>query len=336
MIHKILFFITVLVSLSIAVLAQGKSQHKVLKSYAISSGGGWDYISVNDGKIYASHGTQVNIIDEKTGDSLGYIPNTTGVHGVAFDNVMNRGYTSNGRLNNVTVFNLKTNEIITQIPTGKNPDAITYENYSKKIITCNGSSKDLSVIDPKSNKVVATIPLDGKPEEAHGDGEGKLYVNIEDKNEIAVVDLKENKVINRFSLKPGEAPTGLAVDTKNKRLYSTCSESKNLIVLDMNSGKLIEKVPIGEGCDGLAFDTKKDMIYTSNGEGTITAIRIVNANTYKVEENFKTKVGARTIAIDVKNHWLFLPTAEFKPRDPNNKNERRQMIPGTFQVLVVE
>lgn len=314
----------------------GFAQHKVSKSYSIKSGGGWDYISVNEGKIYASHGGQVNILDEKTGDSVGVILNTTGVHGVAFDNKLNHGFTSNGRLNNVTVFDLGTNEKIVDIATGKNPDAITYESWSKKIITCNGTSKDLTVIDPKTNTVVATIPVGGKPEEGKGDGAGKFYVNIEDKSEVAVIDLKTYKVINQFSLKPGDAPTGLAVDTKNNRIYSSCSDSKTLIVLDKTSGKVIEKVAIGEGCDGLAFDPKKEMIYTSNGEGTITAIKIVNGNTYKVEETFKTKVGARTIAIDTKNHMMFLPTAEFKPKDPNNKNERRQMIPGTFQVLVVE
>ncbi len=333
MIKRLIQF-TFLIGISMTAFCQ--SGHKVLKSYTIASPGGWDYISVNEGKIYQSHGMQVNILDAKTGDSLGFVPNTAGVHGVAFDNKLNHGYTSNGRTNNVTVFDLTTNQKIAEIPTGKNPDAITYESWSKKIITCNGGSKDLSIIDPKSNTVVATVALEGKPEEAHGDGEGKFYVNLEDKSEIVVVDLKNYKVVARWSLKPGDAPTGLAVDTKNKRLYSACSDSKTLIVLDLNSGKFIEKVPIGEGCDGLAFDPKRDMIYTSNGEGTITAIKIVNPNQFKVEENFKTKVGARTIAIDTRSHLMYLPTADFKPRDPNNKNERRQMIPGTFQVLVVE
>ena len=314
----------------------GFAQHKLVKSFPIKSPGGWDYIAVNDGKIYASHGTQVNILDEKTGDSLGFIPNTTGVHGVAFDNKMNRGYTSNGRTNNVTVFNLTTNEKIMNIATGKNPDAITFDKESNRIITCNGGSKDLSIIDPKTNTVIATIALDAKPEEGHGDGEGKFYVNLEDKSEIAVIDLKDNKVINHFSLKPGDAPTGLAVDTKRKRLYSTCSDSKTLVVLDMNTGKFIEKVPIGEGCDGLSFDPKKDMLYASCGEGVITAIKIISANEFKVEQTIKTKPSARTITIDTKSHMLFLPAAEIKPADPKDKNARRQMVPGTFQILVVE
>src|SRR6185436_14850783 len=169
-------------------------EYKVVRVYHIASPGGWDYIAVNEGKLYVSHSTQVNILNEETGDSVGYIPNTTGVHGIAFDKVLNTGYTSNGRLNNVTVFDLKTNSILGQIPTGENPDAINYEPFTKTIITCNGRSKTLSVIDPKTNKVVATIDVGGKPEEAVSDGNGTLFVNIEDKNEIVSVDLAKFSV----------------------------------------------------------------------------------------------------------------------------------------------
>ena len=146
--------------------AQNESGFRVAKTFHIASSGGWDYIAVGPGnnRIYVSHGTQVNILDETTGDSVGVIPGTTGVHGIAFASSLNKGYTSNGRLNNVTVFNLKTNEIITQIATGQNPDAIMYDEFSKRIITCNGRSKDLSVIDPATDKVVATIPVGGKPD----------------------------------------------------------------------------------------------------------------------------------------------------------------------------
>lgn len=153
--------------------------YKVVKTFHVPSPGGWDYIAVNDGKIYLSHSTQVNILKEDTGDSVGFIPNTGGVHGVAFDNQLGRGYTSNGRLNNVTVFDLKTNAIITQVATGENPDAIMYEPHTKTIITCNGRSKNLSVIDVKTNTVVATIDVGGKPETAVSDENGKVFVNID-------------------------------------------------------------------------------------------------------------------------------------------------------------
>ena len=151
--------------------AQNASGYAVAKTFHIASSGGWDYIAVgpDNNKLYVSHSSKVNILDEKTGDSVGVIPGTTGVHGIAFAASLKKGYTSNGRLNNVFVFDLETNKIITQIVTGQNPDAIMYDKFSKKIITCNGRSKDLSVIDPATDKVVATIAVDGKPETAVSD-----------------------------------------------------------------------------------------------------------------------------------------------------------------------
>jgi len=199
-------------------LAQ-KNEFHLIKTFHIQSTGGWDYIAVGpaNNRLYVSHGTQVNILDKTTGDSIGVIENTTGVHGIAFDKEQNKGFTSNGRLNNVTVFDLKTNKVITQIPSGQNPDAILYEPFSKKIITCNGRSQNLSIIDPIENKLIDSIAVGGKPETAVSDGAGKLYVNIEDKNEIAVVDLKSRKVIAHWPVTPGEEPTGLVLDKKTNQ-----------------------------------------------------------------------------------------------------------------------
>ena len=318
-----------------AASAQKKTEYNVVKTFHIASAGGWDYIAVNNGKIYVSHGTQVNILDEKTGDSIGIIPNTSGVHGIAFDNELNKGYTSNGRANNVTVFDLASNKILNIIATGENPDAIYFEPYSKKIITNNGRSKNLSVIDPVTNAVVSTIDVGGKPEEGISDGEGKLFVNIEDKNEIVVINTKTFTVENHWSLLPGEAPTGLALDKKTKRLFSTCSDSKHLIIMDATNGKIIDKITIGDGCDGVAFNEKEHLIFTSNGDGTITVVKENAANDFKIVETVTTKPGARTITIDPKNNFLFLPASEYEPADLQNPKARRKMVPGTFQVLVV-
>lgn len=313
--------------------SQSKSDYKIVKTFHIASSGGWDYIAVNNNKVYASHGTQVNILDEKTGDSIGVIPNTTGVHGIAFDNDLNKGYTSNGRLNNVTVFDLTTNKVLSQIATGENPDAIFYDPYSKKVITCNGRSKNLSVIDPVTEKVVATIEVGGTPEEAVSE-KGKLYVNLEDKSEIVAINANNFTVEHHWPLTPGEGPTGLKIDTKTRRLFAGCD--KLLMVMDADNGKIINKVTIGQGCDGVAFDEKSKIIYTSNGEGTITAIKEKSANDFELVENISSKRGARTIVLDEKNHTLFLPTADYEPADPANPKARRKMIPGTFQILVVK
>ena len=323
------FFCAVFSLTSIIIHAQ--HVYKITQTFRIVSPGGWDYIAINSGRLYVSHGTQVNILDENTGDSIGFIPNTTGVHGIAFDNALHKGYTSNGRLNNVTVFDLNTNEILTQIPTGQNPDAILYEPYSKKIITCNGRSNDLTVIDPVKGSVVATIPVRGKPEAAVSDGTGKLYVNIEDKNEIVAVDTKNFTVTNHWSIAPGQSPTGLALDKSTNRLFSGCE--KLLIIVNATNGKLVDKLPIGDGCDGVAFDNKSKLIFTSNGVGNITVIEEKGKDKFKIVSTIPTKRGARTLALDEKQHTLFLPTADFEAAE--TQNARPRMIPGTFQVLVI-
>ena len=331
--HKLIFLSLVLLAAT-GSFAQIKTGLQVTKTFHIASSGGWDYLEigpVNDW-LYVSHGSQVNIINKKTGDSVGVIENTTGVHGIAFDVANNKGFTSNGRLNNVYAFDMNSNKVLATIATGQNPDAILYEPFSKMIITCNGRSNNLSIIDPVQNKTIDSIAVGGKPETAVSDGQGKLFVNIEDKNEIVVVDTKTFKVINRWSIAPGESPTGLAYDKVTKRLFAGCE--KMLMVIDATNGKVVDKITIGEGCDGVAFDAGTKNIYTSNGEGTMSVIHEVNADQFMLVENIITKRGARTITIDKATGLLYLPTAEFEPMQAGEKG-RPKMKPGTFQVLVI-
>jgi YVTN family beta-propeller protein len=318
--------------LFLSIICKAQNEYRITNTYHISSAGGWDYVAVNNGRLYVSHSTQVNVLKESTGDSIGIITNTNGVHGIAFDNELGRGYTSNGRSNSVTVFDLKTNDSLARISTGENPDAIMFEPFTKTIITCNGRSKNLSVIDPKTNAILATIEVNGKPETAVSDNNGKIFVNIEDKNEIAVVDLKTYSVVNRWAL-GAEGPTGLAYDKSAKRLFAGCD--KYLVIVNSENGKVVGKLPIGDGCDGVAFDEKNKIAFTSNGQsGTITAVRENSADKYSVLGNYPTKRGARTIIMDQNTGQLFLPAADF---DMNNlRNGRPSMVPGTFQILVVQ
>jgi YVTN family beta-propeller protein len=310
-------------------LAQGPSGFQLSKTFKIGSPGGWDYIAVGpDHKIYVSHSTQVNILDQQSGDSVGVIPNTTGVHGIAFDG--SRGYTSNGRLNTVTVFDIKTSAVLKQIPVGQNPDAIMYDPFSKKIITCNGRSHDLSVIDPASGTVVSTITLDGKPETAVSDEAGKIYINIEDKNKITVVDINANKVIDNWSIAPGDGPTGLAIDKQSMRLFAGCD--KLLIVIDAANGHIIDKLTIGDGCDGVGFDSNLKYVFASCGEGKLSVIQELSASSFKVIDNVPTVRSARTLAVDENTHEIFLPAAD---TEKGASGERPKAIPGTFRVLVV-
>ena len=172
----------------------------------------------------------------------------------------------------------------------------------------------------------------GKPETAVSNGNGKIFVNIEDKNEIVEIDAKTFKVLNHWSIAPADGPTGLAYDKVTKRLFAGCD--KMLVVLDATTGKVIATPAIGDGCDGVAFDPATKNIFTSNGEGTITVIHEDAADKYTVVENISTKRGARTIALDKVSHLIYMPPADFEAADPNQKG-RPKMKPGSFQVVVI-
>jgi YVTN family beta-propeller protein len=308
--------------------AQGNSGFHVTKTFKIGSPGGWDYISVGpDQKIYVSHGTQVNILDAKTGDSVGVVPNTTGVHGIAFAG--GKGYTSNGRLNTVTVFDLKTAAVLSQINAGQNPDAIMYDPYTKLVITCNGRSHDLTLIDAASGQVTGTIPLDGKPETAVSDEAGKLYVNIEDKNKISCVDLGTKTVTASWPL-GADGPTGLAIDVQTKRLFAGCDQK--LVVMDATNGNVVATLPIANGCDGVGFDKALKLVFASCGEGKLTVIKEESAGTFTVIDNVPTKRSARTCAVNQLTHEVYLPEAD---TEPAAAGERPKQVPGTFGVVVV-
>ena len=319
--------------------AQSSSKYHVIKTFHVGGQGWWDYLVVNSSlnRIYISHGTQVNIIDEISGDSIGIIQNTEGVHGIAFAPPFEKGYTSNGRSNSVSVFNLKTNKVLKQIDVGKNPDAIIYDPFSKKIFVCDGRGNEASVIDPSSDKVVETINLMGKPEAAVSDNKGNVYVNIEDKSEIVKVNMKNYKIESRWKIGKGEAPSGLAIDKKNGILFSGC-DNKLMVILNIHDGKVLAELPIGEGCDGVVFDYKYMDAFSSNREGTLTMVHEDSPDKYHVVANIPTKYGARTSTIDEKTDNIFLPTADFEKAPPataDNPHPRPRMIPNSFVVIEV-
>jgi YVTN family beta-propeller protein len=287
------------------------SAQKIINTFHIKSAGSWDYLAINAGQLYVSHGTHVNILDKQTGDSLGIIEGTTGVHGIAFDASGKKGFTSNGKLNNVFVFDPLSFKVTAQISTGQNPDAILYDPFSKMIVVCDGRSNDITVIDPVTEKVISTIAVGGKPETLVTDEAGKWFVNIEDKSEIVVIDAQSYSVLHHWKIAPGEEPSGLAIDRVHKKLFAGCSNNF-LIVVDAQTGKVIEKLPIGAGCDGVAYDDGK--IYSSNGEdGTLSII-----SSGKVK-NFQTKKGARTLVVDPSTHKIYTSAGKS----------------GVFEVLVI-
>ena len=315
-------------------------EYKILNKFPVPGSGGWDYLisEPQTGRLFISHGSEVNIINEKTGALLGTIPDTKGVHGIALATELGKGFISNGRDSSITIFDLKTLTTITKVPvTGINPDAILYDPFSKKVFAFNGRTKNATVIDANTNKVVATIELSGKPEFAASNEKGRVFVNIEDKNKISVINTTTLKVEANWSIAPGEEASGLAIDRVNNRLFAVC-DNKLMMVLDADSGKVVGKAAIGEGPDAVCFDPSFKRIYSSNGEGTITVVQEENANAFKVIETIPTQKGARTMAIDPNNHHLYLSAAEYgdKPAaTKENPRPRPAIKDGSFIIIDV-
>ncbi len=315
------------------------SGYHVFKKLTVGGEGGWDCLTV-DGparRLYISRGTHVMVIDLDTDKLVGDIPNTPGVHGIAVAPEFNRGFTSNGKDNTATIFDLKTLKVLGQVKTGGNPDIILYDPASKRVFTFNGRSHDATVIDAVTGKVVQTIALGGKPEFADADGKGKVYVNIEDTNEVVELDSMNAREVRRFSLKPCEEPSGLALDAVRGRVFSGC-HNKMMTVLNIKTGKVIATVPIGENVDGNAFDAATGLAFSSNGDGTLTVVREISPGKFEVMQTVKTQRGSRTMALDPITHNIYLPAAQFsapKASGESGSKPRPEMVKDSFEVLVV-
>lgn len=317
----------------------GPSGYHITKRIVLGGEGGWDYLTVDSKarRIYISHATHVMVVDADTKAVVGDIPNTNGVHGIAIVPDIDKGFTSNGRDNAVTVFDLKTLKPVANVPVGRNPDAIIYDPFSKRVFTFNGASHDATAIDVKTNSVVGTIALGGKPEFAVSDEKGNLYVNIEDKNEIVRFDPVKLTVESRWSIAPGEEPSGLAIDRKHRRLFSVCG-NKLMAIINADNGKVITTLPIGNGTDAAAFDPETGFAFSSNGEGTLTVVHEDSPDKFTVVENVPTQVRARTMALDAKTHQVFLVSAEFGTAPAATAQQprpRAPMVPGTFTLIVL-
>jgi DNA-binding beta-propeller fold protein YncE len=307
--------------------------YKILKEIKIGGEGGWDYLTMDSAarRLYVSHATHVVVVDPDAGKVVGDIPDTPGVHGIAIAPGLNRGFVSNGRGNNVTIFDLKTLRMISQAATGMNPDSIRYEAKTDRVFTFNGRSNDSTAIDAKTGMVVATLPLGGKPEFAVADDKGHVYTNIEDTNEIVEIDAAKPAVTKRYSLNPCTGPSGLAIDVKKRRLFSVCG-NRLMAISDPDAGKVLATPAIGQGSDGVIFDASTGYAISSNGDGTLTIVQETSGK-YDVVENVATARGARTIALDEKTHNVYLPVADPLPAQAGQRG--RGFVPDSFKVLVV-
>ncbi|HYA17297.1 MAG TPA: YncE family protein [Bryobacteraceae bacterium] len=322
-------------ALAISALAAPPA-YKVVDKIKIGGPSSWDYVYVDSAnhRLYASHATQTEVIDTATDKVVGTIPGTNGVHGIAVANDLGRGFTSDGRDNDVTIFDLKTLAVQGKVKTGSNPDSIIYEPVTKRVFAFNGRSSDATVFDGKSGAIVAaSLPLNGKPEFSQVDGKGNVYFNLEDKNEIGVIDAKTATLTKHYSIAPCDGPSGLTIDPKG-RLYSVCGR-KVMVISDPAAGKVIGQAEIGLGVDGVAFDD--GYAFSANGrDGTITMVGETSPGKFEAVATITTQNGARTIGADQKAHKLYLPTAEYGPAEvKDGKAGRPQVKPDTFMVLVV-
>lgn len=316
---------------------QSKGFH-LLNKIEVGGEGGWDGLTADPEahRLYVSHATHVVVIDTASDKVVGDIPGTNGIHCIAINRSLGRGYTTNGRDNTVSVFDLNTLKVLATVPTGRIPDAIAYDPSSKRVFAFNGGTSNVTVIDAVDNKVAGTLDLGGKPEFAAVDGKGTVYVNLEDKSQVIAIDAAKMSVKNRWPIAPGEEPTGIAIDQKSKRLFIACG-NKKMVVMDAETGKVLADLPTGDGTDGLEFDTGTKNAFSSNGEGTLTVVHEDSKDKFSVVENAVTQRGARTLAVDSRSHKVYLPTAQFGETPAPTKERPRPrpaMVPNTFVILV--
>ena len=306
----------------------------------------WDYLAVDPAahRVYVAHGGEVDAYGTETYRPAGLLEPTAGVHGIAIAAPEGRVFTSNGAAGEVGVFDLKTGALQTAIKAGRNPDAIVYEPHTHRVFAFNGRSQDLTVIDAAAAaRLVEPIALGGKPEFAVTNGAGKVYVNIEDKAELLVIDAQSLAIEKRYSLAPCQAPTGLAIDPKG-RLFSVCA-NELMVVSDPASGKLLGQAPIGKGVDGVAW--LEGRAYSANGaDGTVTVVAEDESGHWDRIATYKTGLGARTIVADAATRQLFMPAADYRqvadaPAPASAASAlasaaRRDVIGGSFHLLVLK
>ncbi len=300
----------------------------------------WDILTFDPQahRLFITRGESVEVLDVVTKKVVGTIPHTSGVHAVALVPELGQGFISNGAANTVTVFDLTTLQSLATLPTGIKPDVVVYDASTQRIFVANGGSSDMTVLDAKGRTVVDTIKLNGKPEFAVTDGSGRLYVNLEDKSQLAVVDITNLKVLTQYDLAPScTGPTGLAIDTRQHRLFATCG-NKAMVVVHADTGKLLDTLPIGAQSDGAVFDPNTQLAFSSNGEGTVTVVGAAGATQYKVVQIVSTIPTARTMALNPITHQLYLAAAETEGFDPPNEQHpypRPHIKPDTFMILTV-
>jgi DNA-binding beta-propeller fold protein YncE len=325
------------VLLTLTVVLQAAT-YKLDSRFPVAGNGGWDFITVDSTarRLYVSHGTQVDVLDADTGKPIGVIADTPGVHGIAIASSLERGFTTNGKENKVSVFNTRTLALIKKIDVGEKPDSIYFDSASQRIFTGNHGSHNITVIDAESATVVGTIDVKGDGEGLVTGNHGTIFVDLEDKSEVVEFDPKSLEVLHRFPIQGGEAPTGMAIDREHDRLFIGC-HNKVLVVMNATNGQTVATLPVGAGVDAAGFDKQAGLIFASNGDGTLNVIHEKSPDQYEAVQTVTTQKGAKTMAFDRQTKRIFLPVAEVEVTPASDPSQKpvRTVKDGTFAVLVL-
>jgi hypothetical protein len=310
-------------------------QWQVMKTFHIGGEGGWDYVSVDppNHRIFVTRSTHTQAIDEETGKVLADIPGQERSHGVALVPRLGRGFiTDGGGSGAILVFDLKTYQVLGKIATMPDSDGIIYDPSTNLVLAVSGDGGALMTfrpdIDPKNGKIDEPIKLDGAPEFLAVDGSGKAFINLEDKDVVAVVDLRTRKVVSRWHIAPGGHPVGMAIDAKAHQLFIGCRNPQKMIAMSTEDGKVKAALPIGAGVDATQVFAHES--FASCRDGSLTVIS-EKAGNFHVEQTVKSASGARTMGLDPDTRKIFLPTAEMT----TGANGQPTPKPGTFEIIVV-
>jgi DNA-binding beta-propeller fold protein YncE len=312
-----------------------QSTYRVTHTYILGGQGSWDYVVPDPPhhRLFIAREDRVMVVDEDAGTLLGEVTGIKGAHGTAVADATGHGFATSGNDQSVVMFDLKTFKALARIPAAEDADAILYDKPSNRVFTLNGDAHSSTVIDPVAGKLIANIPLGGKPEYGVSAGDGKVYANLTDTNEVVEIDAKTATVTRRWSTAPCKQPVAMAIDTAHHRLFSGC-RSGVMAVSDSQSGKVVATIPIGSGVDGTGFDPASANAFASNADGTLTVIHQDSPDQYHVLESVPTPQGSRNMGVDLINHRVFIVSARFGPVPAGAR--RGPVLPGTFALMVIE
>jgi DNA-binding beta-propeller fold protein YncE len=310
----------------------GPSGYHILKTIHLPGTEGWDYLTMDSAAriLYISRENHIDAVNVDTGMIVGKVTGLEGTNGLLPVPELGRGFATNEDKSEVVIVDLKSVQKIGTVKTGKAPDSFAYEPVTKRMFIMNSAGASATAINAAAGTVAGTVPLDGQPEFVVADGKGSVFINITDKNQVVEVDAKALKVVHRWSLAPGEGPSGISMDRKNRRLFSACDNQK-MIVMNADTGKVVAALRTGAGTDASVFDPDTMNAFApAGGAGTLTIIHEDSPDKFSVLEEIDTQSGARTTTLDTKTHNVITVTARHGHGSTHN-----DVLPDTFVVLVI-